>query len=329
MAKQWVPRVLYAVGAVTGTGGAALTARGARDQLEAHQREADAERLLEERRAETERRLEATECRLAAFKGLQKKSYTDAVLRMVEFLRRHDKQVSEIERLLVNGIEMPFPLLPRPRALDADVGTWLASASAAVIAGTATAATLSNAADRFGKASTGTPISSLRGAAKDKALKALYGGGSLASGGGGIVNGNRARNVAVGGPAALAAGLVAKAAGTRALTHAQAYETAAATKCADLDLANERLHGIDQRVAELSGVLKGLCSRAVSALDELESVPFDADEHETILQRAMVLVVAVRDVAAAPLLTDEYHLTEESGMLKVKYAPMIAEGRDE
>lgn len=329
MATQWIPRALYAVGAVTATGGAALAATGTRDQLESRTRQAAAEQQLNERLAAMERHLDTTDGRLAEFKELQERCYGDAVLRMVDFLRRHDKRVREIDRLLVDGIEVPFPPLPRPRDLDGDIGTWFAGAAAAVMAGTGTAATVARAADRFGKASTGTPISSLRGAAKGKALKALYGGGSLASGGGGMVNGNRARNMAVGGPAALAAGLVAKAAGTRALTQAQAYETAVATKCADLDLAGERLRGIEQRVAELSGVLKGMCSRAVSALDDLESVPFNADEHETILQKAMILVVAVRDVAATPLLTDAHDLTAESGTLRVKYAPMIAEERDE
>jgi hypothetical protein len=329
VANQWIPRALYAVGGVTGIGGAALTARGARDQREARKRQAAAEQQLEGRVAELKRHLDTTDGRLIAFKELQLRCYTDAVLRMVEFLRRHDKQVREIDRLLVDGIEVPFSPLPRPHDLDADVGTWLSGAAAAVTAGTGTAATLAHAADRYGRASTGTPISDLHGAVKERALKALYGGGSLDRGGGGMVSGIRARNVAVGGPAALAAGLVAKTAGSRALTHAMAYETTVATKRADLDVVSERLRGIELRVAELSGVLNGLCSRAMSALDELESAPFDADEHGPVLQKAMVLVVAVRDVASAPLLTDDHELTVESGTLKVKYAPMIAEERDE
>jgi len=88
------------------------------DQFEARKRQAVAEQQLKERLAAIDQRLDATDGRLAAFKELQTWCYTEAVLRMVEFLRRHDKQVREIDRLLVDGIKVPFPLECGP-------GEWL------------------------------------------------------------------------------------------------------------------------------------------------------------------------------------------------------------
>ena len=78
---------------------------------------------------------------------------------------------------------------------------------------------------------------------------------------------------------------------------------------------------------ELTHILTELSSRAVSALDELESEPFDPIAHTERFQSALTLTVAVRDVAAAQILDEAGDLTEQSATLIVKYRGMTEEER--
>lgn len=320
-----VPTALFAVGALAGTGGAALVAKGAQNQLDARKREDVAEQQYQARKELSDLRRAATDDRLAAFAGLQRESYTDAVQRMVEFLHRHERQVRESDRLLVDGIDLVLMSMPSPTGHDMDAGAWFAGAIGTAATGTGTAALISEAVNKYGNASTGTPISGLSGAAKQKAARAFLGGGSLKRGGGGIALGTKARNVTVVGSALLTAGIFTKIQGTRALTHAQQYEADRAVDCAQLDVTDAHLRAVDQRAAEISSVLTHLRAHAVSALDELESVEFNAQQHAALFQKTMTLVKAVQDVAATPLITSDGSLTDKSETLTVKYRSMTAE----
>lgn len=329
MEAKHVPKALFAVGAATGAGGALLGAKGAQQQVQAHQRVEAAEEQYQARRELSERRRAATDDRLAEYAQLQREAYTNAVLRMVDFLLRHEKQVRESERLLVDGLDVTTASMPAPATADLDTGVWLTGAIGAAAAGTGTAAAISQAVDKYGVASTGKEISSLYGAAKDKAFRAFLGGGSHKSGGGGIALGNRAHKAAVAGPTALAVGIATKIKGTKALTHAKEYETARAVECANLDLTDARLRTVNQRVDELSRMLTQLLAHAVTALDQLDSVPFDIERHAGQFQEAMMLVKSVLDIASTNLISPDGNLTDESEALAVKYRPMTTEDDDD
>ena len=101
-----------------------------------------------------------------------------------------------------------------------------------------------------------------------------------------------------------------------------------AIECAKLDVTDAHLRAVNQRVAEVSVLLTKLRTHAVEALDELESVSFEGDQHAARFQRAMALVKAVQDVAATPLTTADGSLTDKSETLTVKYRPMTA-GEDD
>ncbi len=323
-----VPAAFMAVGVLAGTGGATLAAKGALNQVEARKREDVAEEQYLARKALSDGCREATDDRLSSLARLQTECYSDVVLRMVTFLRRHERQVRENDRLLVDGIDMAVATMPRPAVHNLDTAAWLAGAIGSAAAGTGTAAVIRQAVNRYGVASTGTPISHLSGAAKEKAILALLGGGSLKSGGGGIALGTKVRHIAVAGPTLLAAGFVTKVQGTRALTHAKRYEVDRAVACAELDVTDVYLRAVNQRAVEVASVLTGLRARAVGALDALESVPFDPEQHAAQFQEAMTLVKAVQDVAATHLITSDGVLTGESETLTVKYRSMTTEDDD-
>ena len=129
------------------------------------------------------------------------------------------------------------------------------------------------------------------------------------------------------GPAILVGGLVAKGQGARELTKARHDEAKLETAIAEMDKLDAQLDAIQGRADELSNVLTGLTGRAVIAIDLLESESFDPRLHAERFQRAVKLAVAVKDVAAAPVLDESGELTEESARLTVKYRQM-AEGNN-
>ena len=137
-----------------------------------------------------------------------------------------------------------------------------------------------------------------------------------------------ALNAAMFGPALLVGGFVTKSQGTKAVTEAEAYGAKVAVAIAELDETDARLDAVDERVDELSDLLSRLTERSVDALDLLESEPFDAQVHAPRFQRAITLVIAVRDVAAAPVIDAAGELTEQSANLTVKYRAMTEEAED-
>lgn len=98
---------------------------------------------------------------------------------------------------------------------------------------------------------------------------------------------------------------------------------------AELDETDARLKGVDARAAELRELLTDLTFRALEALELLESEPFDPPRHAARFQRAMTLVMAVRDVAATPIVDTEGKLDERSANLTIRYRPLTEETQDD
>ena len=320
-----IPLVLIAVGGSTGLGGLLLATKGARDFRKASHDVKGARTRYERRRALSEIRVAATNDGLAALGRQQQAALVDVVLRMGAFLRRHERLVRETERLLVDGIEATTGQVPGVGGLDVEAVTWLSGALGSAAVGAGTGAEVTAAATGFGVASTGTAISGLSGAAAESATMAFLGGGSLASGGGGMALGATTLNVVTIGPALLVAGFVIKGQGTKALTQARGFEATIAGAIAELGEMDAQLAAVDSRVEELSAILEQLVVRAVASLDLLESEPFVPQAHAARFQRALTLVMAVRDVAATPVIAAQGELTERSAKLIVKYRAMAEE----
>ncbi|MEW2565593.1 hypothetical protein [Streptomyces sp. NPDC047070] len=321
----FIPVILIGVGVATGGSGVALGGRGARDLKRSRDRCKEAGQNYELRRVQAEEALAETNAALKALGEEQKQALVDVVVRMGDFLRRHERQVRESERLLVEGVDATMTRIPGLRGLDVDAVAWIGGALGSAVAGAGAGAGITAAASSFGVASTGAAISGLAGAAAESATLAFLGGGSLASGGGGVALGATALNFVTIGPALLIGGLLVKGQGTKAITRAREIEAEIAVAIAELDEADARLKGVDARAAELRGLLRDLGHRALDALELLESEPFDPPRHAARFQRAMALVMAVRDVAATPIVDAEGELDERSGNLTIRYTPLIEE----
>lgn len=203
--------------------------------------------------------------------------------------------------------------------LDPDLATWVSGAIGSVAVGMATPAAIRIAIVQFASASTGTAISTLQGAAATNATLAALGGGAVAAGGGGMALGATMLNVATIGPGILAAGIMVKNRGTKARTEAEAHHTELAIATAELDEHEELLRAVRSRADELRETLSRLASEAASALDHLESEPFNLAEHGERLQTALLLTVSVRDVARAPITDEHGNLSKDSAALVLKY----------
>lgn len=323
-----IAAALIAVGAATGGGGIALGGKGAFDIKQARDKlKASAERY-ERRRAATESRLKSTNSRLETLGEQQEQALRDVVVRMGEFLRRNEKQVRESERLLVDGVDATMTRVPGLQGLDVEAVAWVSGALASTAVGAGVGSSVTAAASSFGVASTGAAISGLSGAAAESATLAFLGGGSLATGGGGMALGVTALNFVTIGPALLVGGFVIKGQGTKARTQARDFEAKINVGIAELDETEARLAGIDARVGEVSDVLDDLKTRAVAALDVLESEPFDPKHHAARFQTALMLVVAVRDVAATPVIDSQGILNGRTAEMVVKYRKMAEEEAD-
>lgn len=69
-------------------------------------------------------------------------------------------------------------------------------------------------------------------------------------------------------------------------------------------------------------------AEAGSALDLLESEPFDMEAHAERLQQSLILVKSVRDVATAPIADEDGTLDEQTERLIIKYRDRGKENTD-
>lgn len=316
---------LLAAGAATGGPGAILLGKGARDLKRAKRQVNAATERYTTHRAAFEERVDRTNRGLRKFGDEQAAARDEVVVRMGEFLRRNQRRVRESESLLIDGLHVSVGQVSGATGLDVDTVAWVRGVIGSAVAGSGAAAGVTAAAGSLGVASTGAAISGLSGAAAQSATLAFLGGGSLATGGGGMALGATTLNFVTAGPALLIGGLVVSGQGQKALTQANDVEVKVAKNCAEIDGKSVRLDGADARIIELRSILKGLSTRAVAALDELESEPFDPALHAGRFQTAMILVMAVRDTVTAPILTSDGDLSDESAGLRVRYRALMEE----
>ncbi len=221
-----IPVILIGTGVVTGAGGAVLGLKGGYEIKRANSRIRAAGALYEAERAALETYAATTNDTLKSLGAHQEEAYRVVVERMADFLRRHEKLVSESEKLLVDGLDATAGRVSLDKSLGQDAVAWMRGIAGSAVTGVGISAGLTSAVTTFASASTGTAISTLSGAAATNATLAFLGGGSLATGGGGMVVGAAALNFVTIGPAILVSGFVVAGQGEKAKTKALENEAA-------------------------------------------------------------------------------------------------------
>lgn len=328
MVLPLVPAVLIGAGVVTGASGVVLGLKGGYDIKKANSRiQEDGSRYDQERRRLEAHELVTNESLMAL--GIRQQQANHLVVeRMIAFLRRHEKQVSEGEKLLVDGLESTPGAVALGVGLGHDAISWMRGILRAAVTGVGIKAGIATAVTSFAAASTGTAISTLSGAAATSATYAFLGGGSLAAGGGGMAVGAAALNFVTIGPAILVSGLVVAGKGEKAKTRARENEATINIAIAEMQETKARFDAIIARAEELEELLDQLVVRGRSALDLLESEPFDPSHHAARFQQALTLTMAVRDVASTQVVDESGDLNEETATVKVRYRTLVKEVED-
>lgn len=319
----FVPVLLIGAGVVSGAGGAANAIRGGQKMRRARRDAAQAGDRYRVELAEMQKAADATSARLQAYGERQEEALQAVVHRMIDFMRRHDRTVSERASELLAGVVVGAQEVgdfPGVRVTAEGVAGHLVTTA---VASTATYTGLPMAVAAYGSASTGTAIAGLSGVAAQNATLAWLGGGSIAAGGGGMALGAVALNAVAIGPAILVGGFVMNGKGERALTEAQRYSAEVDASVEEQQRLRTRLTLVDERVQELQEILANIVQRGAGALDELESMePFDPEMHAAAFRRALSFAIAVRDIVAVPVLDADGDVDPETDRLLVLYRGM-------
>lgn len=301
-----------AIGA--GVKGAVDTAKGRGIQKAARKR-------LDEAIAECESTRMNTERAAREYGELQIRVHGEIVGRFADWLERNEHLVKRLNFKKVDGVRITIPSVPKYVASVDNVATGVIGLAGGVGAGVAARAGALWGVSAYASASTGTAISSLSGAAAEKALLAWLGGGALASGGGGIAAGTAVLGLVGIVPALLIGGMTVGVAGTRTKTKSRDFAATAELEIARIILARDLLGTAERRIEELRVLLGRMSKRGTHALDVLEALEFNQERHASEFLRAVQLVTAVKEVLNTPVLDPRSgELAEASIEILRKYA---------
>ncbi|HLU64127.1 MAG TPA: hypothetical protein VKY66_06320 [Protaetiibacter sp.] len=249
----------------------------------------------------------------------QHEAQQTVILRMKHFLERHAKQVRLHEQLILDGVDGGSERVAGLTRLETDLAGWVRGVVGSAVVGAAVPTAVRAGVAKFAVASTGTAIARLSGAAATNATLAWLGGGALAAGGGGMALGAIMLNVALVGPTVLMGGIAVKNQGTKATTAAERHRTETELAIAELTARDTFLRAVRVRVFEIDELLTRMIRDATAALDELESEAFHIDQHAEQLQRALILVKAVKDISTAPVFAGDDELHADTAALVLRY----------
>lgn len=318
MVLALIPLLLIGTGATTGITGLVNGVLGGSKMRDAS---AIGERAQEEYEHSVRRAQDAatrTNKRVAKH-GARQVQAQSTVIRMAEWLKRHERQVSESVPFLMDGLEVEIHEVAElgalvPGGLDLLTGIITSGAT-----GVAVATGIPTAVTSLATASTGVAISGLTGVAAESATLAWLGGGSLAAGGGGMALGATALNFVTLGPSLLVGGLLLNGKGEKALSSANAYKAEVIIAVAKHRKFEAVLKAVDRRVAELRDILLNLVERADAAFAQLDALDFDPVTDVEAFQCALALVVATKDVSNTPVLDEDGALNGDTERIVITY----------
>ena len=225
------------------------------------------------------------------------------------------------------GAEIQVGTLEEFRQQILDPPQDAAGVLGAASAGAAASSSTVGLVGLLGTASTGTAISGLSGAAATNATLAWLGGGSLATGGGGMAAGT----VVLGGitiaPALIVGGFYLASKGEKALTEARRYEKKRNIDIEKLKTVEDVLKKIEQRIDELHGLAKKLNRHTRKAMAKINPDTFNPESDAAIKDLTTVLQLgrALAEIMRTPIINERGNINVESHQVYMKYEK-LAEG---
>ncbi len=272
---------------------------------------------------------EATNRFAETYGQLQLQAKVHTIGRFVAFIEKIGQRGSLTDLRFLDGLDISSGQIEEYKAAVIEAEEWLTGGVSAAVTAAAAASVTANLARSVGTTMVTTTvtrffglwttevvaevgISQLTGAAARSATLAWLGGGSMAVGGfvlGGITLG----------PALMVGGFQLASKSEKALTKAREYEATVNTEIKKIEAAQEFLKQVEQRISELSGLVHKLESRAMRALDEMESQPFDRKRDASKFQQVALLIKALAEIMKTPVLNEEGNLNPALLTITAKY----------
>lgn len=305
------------------------------ERKKAKKAKTDADDLLEYLENENERRRSESNKILKDFGMVRLQALKSTVGTFLNYLDILGHKYKEKEYEILNKLDIKPEQVKELKTVEMNASTALLTAgasgglAAAALAGVPSAVT--GVVSAVATASTGTAISSLSGAAAWNATLAWLGGGSLASGGGGMALGTVVLSgityAATGIFALASAGLISSAYYSKKHTEAIKYLSAVKKNQSELRLAWTLMEGVNQRAQEIKEVTMALQTRIENRLVYLEPLIYDfnnKDEyHLQVFQECAILVKSMSELAQVSIMDKEGNASVESRLIMNKIEKIL------
>ena len=294
------------------------------DRKEAKRIKGEAESLYYRTEIENDRRRDEANDQLEDFGHIRLSALQSTVKVFLEYLRvmKFGHVVKEYN--LSGKVSLTNAEMASLEKIDMNsselLGTTIAAGSIAATAIAGVPTVVTGAVGYLATASTGTAISTLHGAAATNATLAWLGGGSIATGGGGIAAGTAVLNGIVGastGILALASlGIISSMHYSKKLTAAEEYSKQVNEYRAKAEAAWDLMDRILRRADELKEATILLREKIEEQLQYMEPLIYDfcTDDKYYIdtFQRTALLVKSMSELSQVPILTEKGYVSDES-----------------
>ncbi|MCP2015922.1 hypothetical protein L1280_003105 [Deinococcus sp. HSC-46F16] len=236
---------------------------------------------------------------------------------IADFVRLWERQK---QRANVTDKDFTLRLNMTPESLEEfrGIGTTSLEVASGVMkagaAGVGAGVGVVGAVSALGAASTGAAISGLSGAAANSALLAWLGGGTLASGGGGMALGAVVAGGLFVAPAALVGSLIVAKKGEEAKTAAHKYAADVEIYREDVKRRCTELNGIEMRMDEVAHVISELVRRLRAAIRQCEADEAAMNGNVVLehFYRAASLAKTLSALLTVPIIDEQVSASEES-----------------
>lgn len=245
------------------------------------------------------------------------------------------QKVKDKEFDIIKAVDMPEEYISDLVNLEMNASTALktagAASSVAAVALAGVPNVVTTAVSTLATASTNVAISSLHGAAATNATLAWLGGGSIATGGGGIALGTTVLTTvtyATAGVFALAAsGIIASSFYSKKLTEAEQYYSEVKIWASQMRGAFVLMEGVINRCNELKHVTTELQTRIEDQLEFLYPlVPcFDTNDEYFLMtfNKIRIMVKSMSELCQTPVIDQEGNASEDSRIMITKVSHIL------
>lgn len=319
-----IPLILGAIAIGAGVLGAGAAGAGIEDMNEAKKIGKRAQKRHEDAVKELQQYWEDTNKLAEDYGQFQLEVMKYTIGRFVDFIERNIGKAKQTEKEFLQGLDgISIQQVKEYKTAALEAEQFFKGGAKAIGTATAGYGGAMSLATSVGIASTGTAISGLSGAAAWNATLAWLGGGSLATGGGGMALGSLVLGGITLGPAVLIGGFVLAGEGEKALTKAKEYEAKVNTDIATIEAAKDCMQQVRRRIHELQSLLESISDRAFLGLKELDSLPsFNKNRDAKKFQEVALLVKALAEIMKTPILDSEGQLNPVTATIQAKYCTL-------